>query len=100
MLLALFFIASAILLGWVLAKQFAFLDSFLKKTAFAIFAGLFFSTWLTLGLYWWIFNGLTQAKSSPQAYPPSPPQPYSSTFSKQNHALCALKRKQQLGLYA
>ena len=61
MLLALFFIASAILLGWVLAKQFAFLDSFLKKTAFAIFAGLFFSTWLTLGLYWWIFNGLTQA---------------------------------------
>src|SRR3989338_2095641 len=61
MFLALFFVVSALALGWALAKSFTFLDSFLKKTAFAIFTGLFFSTWLALVLYWWVFNGLTQA---------------------------------------
>jgi len=61
MFLALFFVVSALALGWALAKSFTFLDSFLKKTAFAIFTGLFFSAWLALVLYWWVFNGLTQA---------------------------------------
>src|SRR3989338_3500937 len=61
MFLALFFVVSALALGWALEKSFTFLDSFLKKTAFAIFTGLFFSTWLALMLYWWVFNGLTQA---------------------------------------
>ncbi len=59
MFLALLFIASSLFLGWAISKHFPFLDTMLKQSAFSVFAGLFFSTWIALLVSWFVFGNLT-----------------------------------------